>query len=62
MAFGITPKGLVAFQSSPLVVLSLFRVLAVSLINKCYENIVKETIMSHAVKIFKDIFLHISTD
>ena len=37
---------------------SLSRVLAGGLINKCYWNIVKEAIVPHAVKMFKQMFLH----
>lgn len=45
-------------QSSPPVVFSLFRIFAVSFINKCYWMIDKKIIMFHAVKTFKRMFLH----
>ena len=56
--FNINSKGRVSFQSSPPVVFSLFRVLAVGLVKRCFSNIVKETIVPYAVKKFKYMFLH----
>ena len=45
------------FQSSSPIVFSIFRVLTVDLINKCYWNIVKKTTVSHTVEMFKQMFL-----
>ena len=46
------------FESSPTVIFSLFRVLSGGLINKCYWNIAKKIIVSHTVRMFKQMFWH----